>query len=165
MTDTPETTNSPPREQQTITPTDVGDAATVLGITGVAAPAVAGEVASTDNQQDGAAPTAQQPAENDPSRVDASDLQIDPAASTQEPTGPAPDEKAPTAAILGAGEAATVAAAGPGPVVEYVHEVPNRREVVSQINAIEQLALFWGGDTGTKIRNHVGRLRELLAIV
>jgi hypothetical protein len=35
-------------------------------------------------------------------------------------------------------------------------------EVFVQLNAIEQLAVYWGGETGTKIRNHVGRIRQLL---
>jgi hypothetical protein len=34
--------------------------------------------------------------------------------------------------------------------------------IITNLNAIEQLAVFWGGDTGVKIRNHVGRIRELL---
>lgn len=31
-----------------------------------------------------------------------------------------------------------------------------------EVDAIERLALFWGGEIGTKMRNHAVRLRDML---
>lgn len=43
---------------------------------------------------------------------------------------------------------------------ELSHEA--RATIVAHLNAVEQLALYWGGETGTKIRNYVGKMREQL---
>lgn len=138
MTEPNEAPNADPtRETQTINPSDVGDAGAVLGLGGVSAQATAGAL----DPQPGAAPAADQPAPGAPA-----------AASTQEPAGSAPDAAAPTAATPGA----TDEAAGR----ELSDEA--RATVATHLNAIEQIALYWGGETGTKIRNHVGFIREQL---
>ena len=114
---------------------------TEVGLGGVTAQADAGAT----NPQPEAAPAASQPAEP-------------PAGTTPVPTGQAPADPAATEATPGATE---------GERMDIEHMVntiadAQHREVMSNINAIEQIALFWGGETGTKIRNHVGRIRELL---
>lgn len=136
---------APPQEPDAPAPQE-----TTVAMGGVATAATAGSL----SPQADAAPTAEQPAAAAPE------------ASIQEPTGAAPDEKAPIAATLGADEAAAVAAAGPGPVIDVplgqVLTDEAREGIATHLNAIEQLALFWGGETGVRLRNHVGFVRQYL---
>ena len=74
-------------------------------------------------------------------------------ASIQEPTGQAPAGTEGSATTPGVIEALSA---------EGQFAPATQREVRANLNAIEQLALYWGGETGTKIRNYVGRIRELL---
>ena len=143
---------SSPAPNASLEPHPAEDAAVGLG--GVSAQATAGSVAA--GPQPDAAPAAQQPA------------------STPTPTGAAPDEKAATVATPGAGEEwRTVAVVPASP--EDAERLRNAQaadawmdvgpQVKANLNAIEQTALFWGGETGIKIRNHVGRLRQLLGLI
>lgn len=157
MSDPSNESTAPPGESQVIKSTDVGDAGAVLGLGGVTAQAVAGSVSPNTE----AAPP-------DPAGAAA------PEGSTPAPTGQAPAETAASATTPGATEQAiVVATAALRPPTDaqvgqlqtaMIREVDieAKRQVHSNLNAIEQLALYWGGDTGTKIRNHVGRIRELL---
>lgn len=143
MTEPNDTPNAAPSIDPAAAPTPTTEA----GVGGVTAQATAG----TLDPQPGAAPAAEQPAESQPPAADP--------VNTQEPTGQAPVDPAATpSATPGVTEADAAAEADQQAVRRQ------RAEVASQINAIEQIALFWGGETGTKIRNHVGKLRELLAL-
>lgn len=145
----PTTPNADPnRETQTINPSDVGDAGAVLGLGGVAAQATVGAL----DPQPGAVPAADQPAGDQPTIAQELTAAA-PAANTQEPTGTAPDAPA---ATLTATPGSTDEAAG------RVLSDEARATVATHLNAIEQIALYWGGETGTKIRNHVGFIREQL---
>lgn len=144
MSDPSNESTAPPGESQVIKSTDVGDAGAVLGLGGVTAQAVAGSVSPNTE----AAPP-------DPAGAAA------PEGSTPAPTGQAPAETAASATTPGATDQGTSAPAPTTPVPDNGTSLA-MREVRNNLNAIEQLALYWGGDTGTKIRNHVGRIRELL---
>lgn len=62
--------------------------------------------------------------------------------------------------------AVQVAGTAPAPTtpVPDAGTSPAMREVRANLNAAEQLAIFWGGETGVKIRNHIIRVRQLLGV-
>lgn len=88
------------------------------------------------------------------------------------PASPEPETNTSTPAGTATSATAPGASGGDGtPTAAPDADTPPPAEVVPRlhpgvhvhINAIEQLALFWGGDTGNTIRNHLGRLRDLLS--
>lgn len=111
----------------------------VVGLGAVSARAVAGEA----TPQPAAASAADQPT------------------TAPQPAGTAPAAQEPTVATPGAADEGAAGAAL-APLVRFAPGTEAHRDIFSNLNAIEQLAVFWGGDTGVKIRNHVGRIRDLL---
>lgn len=79
--------------------------------------------------------------------------------SDPQPAGTAPTETTETATTPGATPENGLAVTDAGTAAAAATKMA---VVKANLNAIEQLALYWGGETGVKIRNHVGRIREEL---